>query len=442
MDLRDIIVAPMVLGFVYVLAYFVRPHVTDDLNRRYFFPALSLKLFGAFALGMLYQFYYHGGDTYNFHTHGSRHIWNALFEDPGDVLRLLTNDLDPSIIYRYQKIYFLKDESSYFVIRMAAIIDFFTFSSYLGTAFIFAGMSFVGAWMLFLSFYKAYPHLRKPLAIATLFIPSVVFWGSGLLKDTVTLSCIGISTYIIRHMFSKSKVTIFNLLVLILTFYIVYEVKKYILLCFIPAAFIWAYMGFLSRFESFVFKVIMVPFVFVVSAICGYFVINQVGKDDPRYALDQLGKTAQVTAYDIAYQTGKDAGSIYEIGELDGTLGGMLIHAPQAINVSLFRPYLWEVRNPLMLLSAMESFLLFIATIFLVAYSGRFLGRGLINADVLFCFIFSITFAFAVGASTFNFGTLSRYKIPLLPFFAVGLIILNDYIKKEKAAKVEELQAV
>ena len=427
------IVTPIVLFLIYAVAYYVRPKVTDEVNRRYYFWALHAKVFGALALGFLYQFYYNGGDTYNFHTRGSREIWNAFVENPTEGGRLLFHDLDPGLIYKYHwKIPFLLDPSSFFVIQLSTVIDFFTFSSYSATALAFASLSFMGGWMLFLTFYKGYHHLHKPIAMATLFIPSVIFWGSGLLKDTITLACIGFCTYIVRETFAKNKMNLLKIVLLLLGFYIIFTVKKYILLCFMPAILLWFFVGFVSKSQNLVFKILMIPLAIVISALCGYYSIVQISKNDPRYALERLGETARITAYDIAYQTGRDAGSTYSIGELDGTFLGLVKVAPQGINVSLFRPYLWEVRNPLMLLSALESAFLLITTVYLVIGSGRFLGRGLFNADVVFCFVFSITFAFAVGVSTFNFGTLSRYKIPLMPFYLLALILLNDYVKRER----------
>ncbi|MEP2024099.1 MAG: hypothetical protein ABJI85_05525, partial [Reichenbachiella sp.] len=42
---------------------------------------------------------------------------------------------------------------------------------------------------------------------------------------------------------------------------------------------------------------------------------------------------------------------------------------------------------------------------------------------VLYCLTFSLLFAFAVGVSTYNFGTLMRYKIPVIPFYLITLTI-------------------
>jgi glucan phosphoethanolaminetransferase (alkaline phosphatase superfamily) len=131
-------------------------------------------------------------------------------------------------------------------------------------------------------------------------------------------------------------------------------------------------------------------------------------------------------AYDIGFYTGRGAGSTYSLGELDGTYQGMLRLAPQAIVVSLFRPFLWEVRNPLMLLSALESLIIAIFTLYFIFKTRfRIFGRILKDPVALSFMIFAIGFAFAVGVSTYNFGTLSRYRIPLLPMYLIALVITH-----------------
>jgi hypothetical protein len=439
LELRDFIVTPIIILIVYTVAYILRNRITDEITRPYFFPALTVKILGALALGFIYQFYYSGGDTYNFHTYGSRHIWEAFMENPATGFKLLFGDGSNEIgIYKYSsRIPFFHDRSSFTVIRIAAVFDLFTFSSYSATAVLFAVIGFIGLWMLFVTFYEVRPDLHRLIAIATLFIPSVVFWGSGLLKDTITLAGLGIATLLVKRIFLDKRVNIFSVILLLLCFYIIFSIKKYILLTYLPAVMIWVYATNLSKIRSVVFKIMMLPFVIALAVTSGYFAINQVGKDDSRYALDQLGNTAMVTAYDIAYQTGHDAGSTYTLGELDGSFSSLIKLGPQAINVSLFRPYMWEVRNPLMLMSAVESLVLLSLTVFVFFKRGTTLFAAFMNPHTIFCVVFSLTFAFAVGVSTFNFGTLSRYKIPLLPFYALALILIY-YEKSDKNVEVLE----
>src|SRR5882672_4907883 len=89
MELRDLIVTPVIILIVLIVALMIRPYATDKYTKRYFIPALTLKILGAISLGLIYQFYYHGGDTFNFHSRGSRIIWEAIFDDPQIGIRLL-----------------------------------------------------------------------------------------------------------------------------------------------------------------------------------------------------------------------------------------------------------------------------------------------------------------------------------------------------------------
>ena len=92
MELRDLLVTPIVIFIVLTVAYIVRPVVTDSVNRKYFLPALFVKIIGALSVGIIYQFYYSGGDTFHYHTYGSRLIWEALLNSPDEGIQLFLND--------------------------------------------------------------------------------------------------------------------------------------------------------------------------------------------------------------------------------------------------------------------------------------------------------------------------------------------------------------
>jgi hypothetical protein len=425
---------------IFVVAYVVRPYVTDGITRRYFLPALALRVIGALAVGFIYQFYYSGGDTFNYHTLGSRHIWNAFMDSPSKGFQIFFYGPDNiQGVYNYtSKIVFFNDPSSFVIVRLAFLFDLITFSSYSATAVLFSLFSFVGMWMFFLTFYQEYPHLHKRLAVAAFFIPSVFFWGSGLLKDTITLGFLGVSVYTSYQIFIRSRATLLNVLLLPIALVMVLKIKIYILLTFLPSAIIWIFLMRLTSIRYTLVKFVLFPIAIFSSFALAYAAILTTGERSEKYSINNIARTAQVTAYDIRYYTGKDAGSGYSLGELDGTWQSLLKLMPQAINVTLFRPYLWEVRNPLMLLSAVESLVFLGITLYMLYLAGARFFRLFRNPSILFCFMFSLTFAFAVGVSTYNFGTLTRYKIPLIPFYLVGLILMVDYAKRErKAAEFE-----
>lgn len=440
MDYRDFIIFPIVVSLIYVFAYGIRPAVTDAVTRRYFFPALTVKIVGALVVGLVYQFYYGGGDTFNYHTHGSRHIWSAFWESPLAGLKLIFNNgHDYSGVYKYaSKIAFFGDPPSYTIVKIASVVDLFTFSSYSATAALFAVFSFVGMWQFFLTFYQQYPSLHRGLAIAAFFIPSVFFWGSGLLKDTITLGCLGIATFQIYKIFIVKVPHLSRIVLLLISLYGLYVVKVYILLTFLPAAIVWVFLLNLSSLRSRAIKIMIFPFVICMAFALAYFAILKASEGNEKYSISSLAKTAQVTAYDIRFQTGRDAGSGYTLGELDGTFGSMIRLAPQAINVSMFRPYLWEVKNPFMLLSALESLAMLVMTLYILWKANVRIFAILVHPNPFFTLVFSLAFAFAVGVSTYNFGTLVRYKIPLMPFFVVSLVLTLFYINNDRNVDVLE----
>lgn len=441
MEVRDLVVTPVVILMVYTLAYIIRPWVTDEVNRAYFMPALTLKIIGALAVGFIYQFHYGGGDTFNYHTHGSRHIWNAIVESPVSGVQLLfvgEGDMPPPGTYAHaSRIVFFGDPSSYAVVKAAAIVDLFTFSAYSSTAVLFAAISFFGMWLFFMAFYQQYPELHRWIAVATFFIPSVFFWGSGLLKDTITLSALGLTTFVVSKLFIQRRFRVTYVILLMVSLYAIFAIKKYILMCYLPAALIWVSARSLFAIRSFALRVALVPFFAIVTVGMAYYGVAKIGEDDRRYSIDKIATTAKVTAYDIGFYTGRDAGSSYALGELDGTFAGMVKLAPQAINVSLFRPYLWEARNPLMLLSALESLMMLLLTLYVVVKKKRQLLAALRDPNTIFCLVFSITFAFAVGVSTFNFGTLTRYKIPLMPFYFLAITFMLHHDSKSDKNEAE-----
>lgn len=439
MELRDIVVTPLFIIIIYVIAFFLRRSITNAITVRYFFPALTVKIVGALAVGFIYQFYYAGGDTYAYHTHGSRVVWEAFIDDPTKGISLLTSNVidDPSLFTYSRRIWFFNDPQSYFVIRIAAFFDLFTFSTYSATAVLFSLLSFSGAWALFTTFYKLYPDFHRWIAFACLFVPSVFFWGSGIFKDTITLAALGWLTYAFYGLAFERKKILLNALLFVFNAWIIFSVKKYILLVFLPAILLWFFAARVKHIKSLVMRILLVPVAGILVVVLSVLVMNQVGKDDKRYEVTKLAETAKITAYDIRYGWGARTGegSGYTLGELDGTWQSMVPLIPKAVNVSLFRPYLWEIQNPLMALSALESFALLIITLYLI-YRIRFgVFKIVSRPEILFCLTFSLIFAFAVGVSTYNFGTLSRYKIPMMPYYllALGLIYYNH--DKEKEAK-------
>jgi hypothetical protein len=304
----------------------------------------------------------------------------------------------------------------------------------LPTAVIFAIISFSGSWAMFRTFAQIYPNFIRQVAIATLFVPSVLMWGSGIFKDTLCLASLGWLTYAVFQILVKRNFRLGNIAIALVSFYITYLIKVYILLAFVPALLIWILFIYSQTIKNaFVKFVINISFIAVTGLIV-FYGLNNLGEEYlSRYSLENVTQTAEVTRGWIAFSSG-DEGSAYDLGDVSSPTQ-MLIKSPLAINVTLFRPYLWEAKKAIVLLSALESFLFLFLTLKVLYMVGlRRVWRTIItDATIQFCLIFTLIFAFAVGISSYNFGSLSRYKIPCLSFYALALLLIyykNVSVKK------------
>ncbi|TVT38274.1 hypothetical protein FNT36_18925 [Hymenobacter setariae] len=444
MELSDLFWGLLYLAIFYALAYMVRSSVTNKYTRQFFIPALTLKFVGAIGLGVIYQFYYHGGDTFNYFYH-VKVIGSAFSQSFGTGFKMIfaATSKDPSFTPYVSRIFWQVDSTEYFVVRIAAFFGILCFNSYIAISLFFAVASFSGIWALYMTMAKIRPHVYKELAWTMFYVPSLFFWGSGLMKDSLCIGALGWLFYgFYRGTIEKRNVGK-SLSIALLAAYLLLRIKVYILLCFLPAALLWVFNENSARIKNATLRMLAKPVFFALGGIIAFYAATNLTKGDERFDVDKIGERSKITATYLYETSVKQEGSGYYLGKQDGTLGGMAKLAPQAIIVSLFRPFLWEARNPVMLLSALEAgfFLFFTLRIFWrtgVGATFKLIGSTPI---LLMSFVFSLIFAASVGITSANFGTLVRYKIPLIPFYLSALYILQSIANEKRRAPVRRVAA-
>lgn len=252
--LSDFIILPFVLMIVYAIAYNYRNkhYRRGHPYRKHFIRGLTLKIAGAIFIGLIYEYYYKGGDTMNY-FYQAKIINSSFFDSPLKWLNLLLHIPDDYSVGYYQytsQMMWYSDPASYTVAAIAAFLGLPVFSTYLPIAVIFAGVSFTGMWALFRTFAGLYPKLIHPVAIACLYIPSVLVWGSGIFKDTICLFGLGWLTYGTFQILIKRNYSFANILLTLFSFYIVGRIKVYILIAFMPALLMWILFSYTQNIKS------------------------------------------------------------------------------------------------------------------------------------------------------------------------------------------------
>src|SRR5690606_17504507 len=136
-----------------------------------------------------------------------------------------------------------------------------------------------------------FPEYTKCIAIAVLFIPSTIMWGSVIFKDTICMFSLGWMTYGAFRLLINRDVRFHTVAITIVAFFLLATIKLYILIAFIPAIIFWILATYSHKIKNSVVRFFMT---FGVAAICvvSFIVVMQKYSEVfGKYSLDRIAKT-------------------------------------------------------------------------------------------------------------------------------------------------------
>ncbi|MCA9629442.1 MAG: hypothetical protein KC766_17325 [Myxococcales bacterium] len=251
-----------------------------------------------------------------------------------------------------------------------------------------------------------------PIAVGMLLVPSVVFWTSSLQKETLAVAGLG---WLVFALVSFMQKRVFRGVVIgVMAAGLVALTKPYVLLPAAMAAGVWFYWRQAAGGTGPKIRPMWLVLAFVFTAVA----IAALGSAFPQFAFERFADEAAARRHAGGLVGG---GSYFEIGSVENTgFWSLMALAPMGLLSALFRPSVFDVKNSLMAVNAFETSLL---TVLMVVTAVRFGFRGAgkkvaASPALVFFFVFTVVFALAVGLTTTNLGTLSRYRVPMMPFFA------------------------
>ena len=442
----DLLLLPFIFVTIFLIAYFHKKKKEEENSLyKYYLGGLMVKIFGATIFCLIYVYYYQGGDTIGFFDN-AKAMGNLLFREPYIFFKYFFGNFDLIKMYTW---YYLDyccgycKEGEWTTAKFYVPFVIMGFNRYLISTIIVAWISYMGIWRLLLVFAEQFPKMEKKIVIAIIYIPSVVFWGSGILKDTITFTCACWYTFSIYNFFIKKTKRVKSAIIIVISAAIIITIKPYIMIALLPASIVWASYSYVKNIQSKFLRTIVTPFLIIIGVGGGALVLSLLSSKFQDYSsTDKIMSKAKATHDDLV--RGDQYGSnYYDIGTVDNSASGMIMKAPLAIIAGLYRPFLWDARNPVMLVSGLENFYILMLSIFILFRVGPFKMIKLIGGEPLlfFSFVFALVFAFAVGLSTANYGALVRYRIPELPFFVASLFVLLDKVQVYKLEQKKEKES-
>lgn len=483
-----LLAAVYALLFIWLLRRISFFHL-EKLSRNTLPVLFIVKIISGVAFWAVYSFYSHyqnKADAFLYFEDGKA-IYKALFENPLAYCKILLGVEDQTTLPyientgQWDMLYVqgIVNESRT-IIRFNAIANIFSFGSYHVHMVFMCFLSLAGLTGIYKTFLPYLPDKKMELLVAVFLLPSVLFWGSGVLKEGLILFSSGMLVY---HWFKfcKESFSVKRLIWIFFFGYFLLITKMYFFAILFPAflAHLW-----IAK-TSFRFPVVKYAVVYGVCA-AGILVFTSgipfrlmnkqrqniymgsggtlIGKPEEQrfiYIGPQIGEriihlpekpgycrivpgvpyvswyfdnftdsvyvrsSSDTSVYWIYYNLEK-TGSYIEIPLLYPSWSSVLKNSPGAFLTSAFRPHILEARNPMMLVSAVENIfiLLFIFTCLL------FFRKKLENRSLIcFCFAVVVPLFVLIGLTTPVLGAVVRYKIPALPFLLIAFLFILD---KEK----------
>lgn len=267
---------------------------------------------------------------------------------------------------------------------------------------------------------------EKPMAyFAALLVPSVFFWSSAIIKEAFVAAAFGplswgIASMVRGHVTRGAIVALPGVLC-------VAVLKPYLLFPFVVA--VATAIVFKRRGNSLSASSVIVG---ALIAVAGLLIV---GSLFPDYSIGHLAENI-ASHQEVGQLT--QGGSYTELGDAEAkSLTEQLPFFPLALFNSLFRPLPTDVHNITTAAAAVESAVV-TATILVVLVKFRLtLVRRVLEKDpvLVFCLVFTLTCGAAIGLATTNIGTLSRYRMPMMPFYVLLLTLTYHRLRQLSRAR-------
>lgn len=422
------------------------------------------------------MYHYAPTDSY-LYFEGSKNVFDQfLGNSSGDVLGW--NASFDDVFYNNSRI----------IIYINFFIQFISLNNVFVHILFFCFFSFIGLTALYKVFYKYFPDKKNILILGLYLIPSVLFWTSGIYKETIALCCLGLIVYLSDFGLIKSfsvKTIVFLTVLLILLFFI----KIHIFLALLPLLVINWLIVKLNTTKYFLYYVlIFVSFIVVVHLISktsnrlnvyqliadkqakaiseakgGIFLVNEsnfvcvdyndstslLSSPDSCYfikpgsrflswELDNMKDTTFVnnstdsSTFKILYRV-KPANSEVSIKKIEPNFVSVCSAMPFAIASVFFQPTLFSIKNVLQLFSWIENMWLLLLIVIAILFFDK---KILLQKEVLiFCILFALIQFALIGMTTPVVGAMVRYKVTALPFLFTICMLCIDGEKLSKKLK-------
>ena len=373
-----------------------------------------LKILAGIAIGWVSIHIYGPGNDYWDTNDFAKEEYQILQTNP---LKYLINIFTSDYQGGYGGIFssgdsYWNDLKGNIVIKLVSIFNIFSQGNYYINSLFFNFIIFFGHVILYRLFINIFPGKNLLVIIGCFLLPSTLYFSSGIHKDGLVFLMLAVLIFSIYQSILKNNFNVKRVLLIIVSLALLFLLRNFIFLALLPALFAWLLVA--KR------KWPAVPVFTAVYLLCGLLVFNI-------DAIVQKIKPLEIiTARQTEYLNLQQAATQIELTPLQPTFKSFALNAPQALNHSFLRPYIWEL--PVKTILPLSIELLGYQTLFLLLI---FFTRKDFNPAnkplLLFILFFIITTFLIIGYIAPNLGSLVRYRSLYLPLIITPVLCCIDW---------------
>lgn len=388
----------------------------DAVLKRFFWPALILKLVAGVCLGLVYTYYYTVADTFVYFEDGEK-LASLAHSDLGAYVNHLTGGKKPEALALS-----FHEPRARFLAKITSVFCLITANNYWVTSLYFSFFSFLGAWFLVRTIAHRVQGAMTAALVAFLFLPSAVFWSSGVLKESLALGSLYFLSAIVIRIWFGERITLVNYLITAICLWMLWNLKYYYAAIFLPVSVT------MLAYKYIVGERLSTSSGLSVLAWLGMFILPSLlvtflhPNFNPERLLDVIMENY------AAYQALSDPEDAVHFYRLRGDPLTFLLNSPWALFSGLFRPLPWETSALIQVPAAIENAIVLVFFAAACLQYKRYFSSPYLT-PLLATTTYVVLLAILITFSAPNFGTLSRYRTGFNSFFVMLILAGNPLLK-------------
>lgn len=379
------------------------------IDRKVLLGLFLIKIVAGIAIGWISIHVYGPGNDYWDINDFAREEYRLLFTDPA---RYFSNLFTSDYQYGYAGVFssgdsYWNDLRGNIVIKMVSVFNILSRGDYYINSLFFNFIIFFGHIILYRLFIKIYPERKWLVIIGCFLLPSTLYFASGIHKDGLVFLLLAVLIYSVYQSMLKNRLTIKRILLIAISVVMLFLVRNFVFLALFPALFAWILCVRTKWPAALTFVT-----VYLLTALLIFNISMVTNKINPLEVI--IAKQSE-------YMKLKGAATKIEITPLQPGFKSFAANAPQALNHSFLRPYLWELPVKSLLPLNIELFFYQLLLVLFIFYRRKDTSTS--NIPFLFfaiCFTFTI-FLF-IGYIVPNLGSVVRYRSLYFPLIITPLL--------------------